>query len=69
MHLILRWKGRPSDRRMVARLREEGLYAEAMTDWTVKGDGGPALLLGFTNIDSQRTAEKLARRILARIMA
>jgi GntR family transcriptional regulator/MocR family aminotransferase len=64
MHLILRLQGRRSDRRLVARMREEGLYAEALTDWTMGNDGASALLLGFTNIDSQRTAENFGRRIL-----
>ena len=64
MHLILRLQGRRSDRRLVARMREEGLYGEALTDWTVDRDGASALLLNFTNMDSQRTAENLGSRIL-----
>jgi GntR family transcriptional regulator/MocR family aminotransferase len=64
MHLILRLQARRSDRRLVARMREEGLYGEALTDWTTGNDGASALLLNFTNIDSQRTAENLGRRIL-----
>lgn len=63
MHLILRMEGRRSDRRLVARMREEGLYAEALTDCTLNSDGASALLLGFTNVDSQVTAENLGRRI------
>jgi GntR family transcriptional regulator/MocR family aminotransferase len=64
MHLILRLKGQRSDRRLVARMREDGLYAEALRDWTQQGEGGQALLVGFTNIDSRETARKLGRRIL-----
>jgi GntR family transcriptional regulator / MocR family aminotransferase len=64
MHLILRLQGRRSDRRLVARMRQEGLYGEALTDWAMGSDGASALLLNFTNIDSQGTAEKFARRIL-----
>ncbi len=64
MHLILRLQGRRSDRRLVARMREDGLYGEALSDWTFGGEGASALLLNFTNIDSQRTAETLGRRIL-----
>jgi GntR family transcriptional regulator/MocR family aminotransferase len=64
MHLILRLQGRGSDRRLVARMREEGLYAEALADWMQGGDAVSALLVGFTNIDSQRTAENLGKRIL-----
>jgi GntR family transcriptional regulator/MocR family aminotransferase len=64
MHLILRLKGKRSDRRLVASMREDGLYAEALTDWTIRSDGASALLLNFTNIESQRTAENFGRRIL-----
>jgi GntR family transcriptional regulator/MocR family aminotransferase len=64
MHLILRPQVKRSDRRLVARMREEGLYAEALTDWSLGSGGAPALLLNFTNIDSQRTAENLGKRIL-----
>jgi GntR family transcriptional regulator/MocR family aminotransferase len=64
MHLILRLQGRRSDRRLVARMREDGLYAEALTDWTIGNSGASALLLSFTNVDAQSTAEDLGRRIL-----
>lgn len=64
MHLILRLQGQRSDRRLAARMRKEGLYAEALTDWTMGSDGASALLLSFTNIDSRATAENLGRRIL-----
>jgi GntR family transcriptional regulator / MocR family aminotransferase len=46
---------------------EEGLYGEALTDWTARDDGPPGLLLGFTNVDSHDTAVKLGRRILKSI--
>jgi GntR family transcriptional regulator/MocR family aminotransferase len=64
MHLILRLQGQRSDRRLVGRMREEGLYAESLTDWTMASQSASALLLGFTNIDSRGTAEHLGRRIL-----
>ncbi len=64
MHLILRPRRLRSDVELVARMREQGLYAEAMADWMAEGRGTPAVLVNFTNIDSQATAEKLARRIL-----
>ncbi|MGY3289256.1 GntR family transcriptional regulator/MocR family aminotransferase [Bradyrhizobium sp. LM3.6] len=64
MHLILRLRGNRSDRRLVASMRKQKLYAEALTDWTARNDGASALLLSFTNIDSQRTAENLGGRIL-----
>jgi GntR family transcriptional regulator / MocR family aminotransferase len=64
MHLILRLRGNRSDRRLVASMREQHMYAEALSDWTTRNDGGSALLLNFTNIDSRRTAENFGRRIL-----
>jgi GntR family transcriptional regulator/MocR family aminotransferase len=68
MHLILRLKGQRSDRRLVARMLEAGLYAEALTNWTMRNDGPSAMLLGFTNVESRRAAETLGKRIL-KIMA
>jgi GntR family transcriptional regulator / MocR family aminotransferase len=44
-------------------MREVGLYGEALTDWTTDRDGASALLLNFTNIDSQRTAETFGKSI------
>jgi GntR family transcriptional regulator/MocR family aminotransferase len=67
MHLILRLQGRRSDRRLVARMRSEGLYAEALSDWVIGHDTPSALLLGFTNVQSKRIAETLGRRIASLI--
>jgi GntR family transcriptional regulator/MocR family aminotransferase len=64
MHLILRLKSRQSDRRLVARMLAGGLYAEALTDWTTDIKVEPALLVNFTNIDSRKTVEALAGRLL-----
>jgi GntR family transcriptional regulator/MocR family aminotransferase len=64
MHLILRLGDQLPDRELVARMLENRLYAEALSDWTAGKDGTSALLLGFTNIDSQATAENLGKRIL-----
>lgn len=64
MHLILRLQDQQSDRHLVARMREHGLYAEALSDWMRDRDKASALLLNFTNIDSQRNAEILGGRIL-----
>jgi GntR family transcriptional regulator/MocR family aminotransferase len=64
MHLVLRLRDDRSDRALVARMRMNGLYAEALTDWTMDRDGPSALLLNFTNVESGATAEKLARRLL-----
>lgn len=63
MHLILRLQGRQSDRALAARMREDGLYAEALSHWTTGRKGTPAILLNFTNVASQAEAEKLGRRI------
>jgi GntR family transcriptional regulator/MocR family aminotransferase len=65
MHLILRLQGQRSDRRLVTRMRKEGLYAEALTDWASGEQAASALLLNFTNIESQRTAENFGKRILS----
>jgi GntR family transcriptional regulator/MocR family aminotransferase len=45
-------------------MREEGLYAEALSDWLTGSDGASALLVSFTNIGSQRGAENFGKRIL-----
>jgi GntR family transcriptional regulator/MocR family aminotransferase len=64
MHLVLRLQDGQSDRALVVRMREAGLYAEALTNWTMGEAGPPALLLNFTNVDSSASAEKLGKRIL-----
>ncbi len=64
MHLILRPQGQLSDREIATRMRGEGLYAEALSDCAMGRDTASALLLNFTNIDSQAAAEALGRRIL-----
>jgi GntR family transcriptional regulator/MocR family aminotransferase len=64
MHLILRPQSGLSDRALVARMRHEGLYSEALSDWTLKSEGASALLLNFTNIASPEITESLGRRIL-----
>jgi len=64
MHLVLRLNGRRSDRRLAARMAEDGLFASALNDWTMDGEAMSAVLVGFTNIDSEHTAEQLAARIL-----
>lgn len=65
MHLILRLTDQQSDRLLVERLQQAGIYAEALSDFSVHGTTDSALLLGFANIDSQATAERLGQRILA----
>jgi GntR family transcriptional regulator/MocR family aminotransferase len=64
MHLILRLKEQQSDRLLVERLQHAGIYAEALSDWSINGKADSALLLGFANIDSEDSAEQLGKRIL-----
>ena len=64
MHLILRLQGRRSDRRLVTRMREDGLYGGSLDGLDDGGDEVSALFVSFTNIDSQNIAENLGRRIL-----
>jgi len=63
MHLVLRLRNGLSDRALAARIRADGMYAEALSNWTIGQEGTSALLLNFTNIDSAATAEALGRRI------
>jgi GntR family transcriptional regulator/MocR family aminotransferase len=65
MHLILRLRGRRSDRALAALMRENGLFAEPLFEWSVDHKQDAALLVNFTNVDSVTTAEVLGRRILA----
>ncbi|TXC79038.1 PLP-dependent aminotransferase family protein [Paraburkholderia azotifigens] len=64
MHLVLRMRRGGSDRSLAERIRSHGMYAQALSDWSIGRQVEPALLLGFTNIDSESTAEKFGRRIL-----
>lgn len=63
MHLILQLRGRRSDRRLVERMKKAGLYGEALSDWRAEGDGVNAVLIGFTNIETERAAFALASRL------
>ncbi|WP_420912346.1 PLP-dependent aminotransferase family protein [Pseudomonas endophytica] len=65
MHLILRLDVHQSDRAMVQRMRQAGLFAEALSEWQQREEKPSGLLLGFANIDSVATAQALGRRILA----
>jgi GntR family transcriptional regulator/MocR family aminotransferase len=64
MHLILRLQGTLSDRQLAARMREAGMSAQALTEWTTDHEQASALLLNFTNVDSRKTAESLGKKIL-----
>jgi GntR family transcriptional regulator / MocR family aminotransferase len=63
MHLILRLPSGKSDRHLVARMLDKGLYGEALSDWTTYHDGASAILLNFTNVASPKMAETLGMRI------
>ncbi|MCD0502863.1 PLP-dependent aminotransferase family protein [Bordetella petrii] len=65
MHLVLRLRNGLHDAEIAQRMREQGLYAQALGDWTRATPADSALLLNFTNIASQAGAEKLGRRMLA----
>ena len=65
MHLILRLDGQQSDVELVRRMQQDGLFAEALSEWSQLGEKPSGLLLGFANIDSQASAEALGRQILA----
>jgi GntR family transcriptional regulator/MocR family aminotransferase len=64
MHLVLRLTEPQSDRWLVERLQQAGIYAEALSDWSFSGPASSGLLLGFANIQSQDSAEQLGKRIL-----
>jgi len=65
---VLRMKGYHTDRELVARMREHGMSALALSERGVLPRIPSALLLAFTNIDSQQRAQELGKRIL-KIMA
>lgn len=67
MHLILRPREPLSDRALAADMLRHGLYAEALSDWSVEAAQSSALLINFTNIENRKSAEKLAKRVLALI--
>jgi GntR family transcriptional regulator/MocR family aminotransferase len=64
MHLVLRLNGGIGDTSLAERMLQEGMYAQALGNWTFEVEKSPALLIGFTNVGSQAVAEKLADRIL-----
>jgi len=68
MHLVLRMKGYHTDRALAARMRENGMSALALSERGVLPHIPSALLLAFTNIDTQARAQELGKRIL-KIMA
>ncbi|KAF1042193.1 MAG: HTH-type transcriptional regulatory protein GabR [Herbaspirillum frisingense] len=67
MHLLLRLRGRRSDRALAEKMRQDGMFSRALSECLLAPRAGqPAMLmLSFTNIDTRRKAQELARRILA----
>lgn len=64
MHLVLRMKGRHTDRALAERMRQDGMAALALSERTLLPHASSALLLAFTNIDTAQRARELGRRIL-----
>lgn len=64
MHLVLRMKGRHTDRALAERMRQDGMAALALSERTLLPHASSALLLAFTNIDTPQRARELAKRIL-----
>ncbi|WP_459616666.1 MocR-like pyridoxine biosynthesis transcription factor PdxR [Bordetella sp. 2513F-2] len=63
MHLVLRLSAHACDRELARTLRAEGLYAQALSDWAIQAPTDPALLVGFTNVDSAAMAASLGRHL------
>ena len=67
MHLVLRMPGRHTDRALAARLRQDGMFALALSECSALPHASSALLLSFTNIETPRRARELALRIMAQL--
>jgi len=67
MHLLLRLRGRRSDRALAERMRADGMFSRALSECVLETRPGlpPMLMLSFTNIAAQRQAQHLGKRILA----
>jgi GntR family transcriptional regulator / MocR family aminotransferase len=63
MHLVVRTQG--SDRALALRMRADGMYAHALSEWSVCAELPPAILISFTNIQTESAARTLGRRIMA----
>ncbi|HEX4327544.1 MAG TPA: PLP-dependent aminotransferase family protein [Burkholderiales bacterium] len=67
MHLILRFKRRRNDQALARRAQQMSLMCMPLSERAVEHDCGEGLLMGFTNVDSAATAQKLARALHAAI--
>ncbi|WP_373559806.1 MocR-like pyridoxine biosynthesis transcription factor PdxR [Bordetella genomosp. 10] len=66
MHLVLRLHAGQRDRDLAARMHAEGMYAGTLSSWYGSPPpDGQALLLSFTNVESEEQAAALGRRIRA----
>jgi GntR family transcriptional regulator / MocR family aminotransferase len=63
MHLVLRLREGLGDTALAARMVQDGMFPQALSNWTFDVDKPSALLVGFTNVTSQAVAENLADRI------
>jgi GntR family transcriptional regulator/MocR family aminotransferase len=63
MHLVLAARGALDDKAIAARMQADGLFAQALSDWSTRAHGRTGLLLGFTNIASEDRAHELGLRI------
>lgn len=64
MHLVLRAKSQWKDSLVARQMREQQMFAHALSDCYLDPTDASALLLSFTNITSRNQAQELARRIL-----
>jgi len=66
MHLLLRLHAGQSDRALVARMLEQGMYAQTLSQWYSDAPAdGQGLLVSFTNVENEAQAVALARKIRA----
>jgi GntR family transcriptional regulator/MocR family aminotransferase len=64
MHLVLRLHNGLNDVEIAARMRANGLYVHAISNWSSHASTERGLLVSFTNIESQAQAEKIGQKIL-----
>lgn len=66
MHLLLRLHAGQSDHALVARMLEQGMYAQTLSQWYSQAPAdGQGLLVSFTNVENEAQAVALARKIRA----
>lgn len=66
MHLILRQNDGDAfeDIAIAQRIREQGMFTDALSKWYLKSPVSHGLLFSFTNVPSREAARELAKRIL-----